>query len=191
MSDKPKIPRAAALAVARELCAGLEPCTTKLLVAGSLRRRKAEVGDVEILFIPKVEDRPDPADLFGQLVPADLAALQIEEWVKAGVLGKRPKCDGSHTWGAENKLAVHLASGIPVDLFAGSPENWWSLVVCRTGSRETNERICNAAIARGWKWKPNGAGFYDRLTLELVRPARSERDVFEAVGLPYLEPWER
>ena len=46
MSDKPKIPREQALAVFYELKRELDPFCERLELAGSLRRGKAEVGDV-------------------------------------------------------------------------------------------------------------------------------------------------
>jgi hypothetical protein len=55
---KPRYPAALALEVARELCAALKPHCEKLIVAGSLRRRKKDVGDLEILFLPKFEKLP-------------------------------------------------------------------------------------------------------------------------------------
>jgi DNA polymerase/3'-5' exonuclease PolX len=197
MSGKIKFPRAASLGVARRICDVLKLHTEKLIVAGSLRRRKQEVGDVEIVYIPKMASRPDPSDLFGaaesggKSVQINLCDEIINAWVKDGHFSKRPKSDGTFTWGEEIKLAVHNDSGIPVDFFQARPANWFCLLVCRTGSKESNERICNAAIARGWRWNPYGAGFHDRATGELVRTVRSERDVFEAVGLSYKEPWER
>lgn len=190
MSTGPRYPRAAALAVARELVAALTPACSRLIVAGSLRRRKADVGDVELVFIPRIVEQPDPGDLLGNRISCDAAELAINDLVARGVLAKRPKSNGTTTWGDQNKLAIHVASGIPVDLFAGQMANWWCLLVCRTGSAETNQQICNAAIARGWKWNPYGAGFSDR-DGRLVRRVYSERDVFEAVGLSYKEPWER
>ena len=52
--SKTKYPRAEALNVAKQMCVSLADITDRLIVAGSLRRRKAEVGDVEILYIPKL-----------------------------------------------------------------------------------------------------------------------------------------
>lgn len=88
----------------------------------------------------------------------------------------------------KNKLLRHVESGIPVDLFATTEASWWNYLVCRTGGAQTNVRICNAAIAKGWNWAPYGAGFKTR---EGLVPVHSEREVFEAVGLKYLEPEER
>lgn len=156
MGAKIRYPRAAALDVARELVAALRPVTLRLVVAGSLRRMKAEVGDVEILFVPRVE--PRKLDLF-HVGPVDLAEEMLEGLVRSGVLSKRLSSAGTTSWGAKNRLAVHVASGIPVDLFTATEGNWWNYLVCRTGPAELNKRIASAAIARGWKWNPYGAGF--------------------------------
>lgn len=188
--SKTKYPREMAIAAAKPLCAALIPVTEKLVVAGSLRRRKAEVGDAEILFIPKIEPRPDPQDLLGNLIPTNLAVLVIEEFIRTGKLTKRRKEDGGTMWGEQNKLAVDVATGIPIDFFQCNRENWWTLLVCRTGSKENNERICNAAMAKKLRWNPY-AGFLDRLTGQMLHIPRSEQDVFARVGLPYLEPWQR
>lgn len=184
-------PRAEAIAVARELCEILTPVTERILVAGSLRRRKDLVGDVEILFIPKEGMMPEPGNLFGDLVQTNLVELALADLLKQGRISKRPNVNGGTAWGPKNKLAVHEPSGIPVDLFAADQENWACLSVCRTGSAANNERICNAAIARGLKWAPYGLGFHDRTTNDLVIRCRTEQEVFNAVGLAYREPWER
>ncbi len=188
---KTRFPRAAALTVAKELCDALKPVTTRLIVAGSLRRRKAEVGDVEILFVPVVAQYK--TGLFSEdtksvsLVDECLAGM-----LKAGVLAKRPNRTGGFAWGEKNKLALHVASGIPVDLFAATDENWFNYIVCRTGPGESNIRIAAAAQKIGWQWNPYGAGFSRPNGLgREERRVTSEREVFEFVGLPYLEPWER
>src|SRR5436190_23971821 len=63
---KQKFPRAAAVNVAREIVNRIRPFTERLLICGSLRRRKMEVGDVEVVYIPLFAPRTDPSDLFGQ-----------------------------------------------------------------------------------------------------------------------------
>lgn len=193
---KTKYPRAAAIEVARFLVQCLTPCCSRILVAGSLRRRKAEVGDVEILYIANEVIGPDPADLFSKEKKFNAVDVALHELIAThGTLEKRENSLGRTAWGAQNKLARHVASGIPVDLFAATPQNWWNLVVCRTGGAENNVAICNAAIDAGWKWNPYGDGFSrpnpERPGWLLIREMHSEREVFEWVGLPYLEPWER
>jgi len=184
--SKVRYPRADALKVAKELCDALRPFTDNLIVAGSLRRRKQDVGDVEILFIPKLEWRN--IDLLYQ-TQISLADEVLSSLLQKEIIRHRPNVNGSNIWGEKNKLAVHVASGIPVDLFTATPANWWNYLVCRTGSAEHNTRIAVAAQARGWKWHPYGSGFTDEKD-NLVR-VTSEKDIFTYLGLPYLEPWQR
>lgn len=185
---KKKWPRSAALEVARDLCRALRPVTVpdRLIVAGSLRRRKNEVGDVEILYIPKFESERD--GLFDTR-QVNLVDRVLEALMRSGVLAPRRNTIGSEIWGEKNKLAVHVASGIPVDLFTAREVNWFNYLVCRTGSAENNVRIAATAKARGWQWNPYGAGFTDQSGTMV--PVAREQDVFELLGLPYLEPWER
>lgn len=192
MTDKKKFPSEAALLVCRELLAGLIGCTERVAIAGSLRRKKPLVGDIEILFIPRLEQLP-ARDLFGQDVPVrNLAEEVIENWLARGVLKKRLNVNGSEMWGDKNKLAVHASTGIPVDLFAATEANWFNYLVCRTGPSESNIRIAEAARRKGWMWNPYGEGFSRGAGLGRERVGvTSERDVFEFVGLPYLEPEKR
>ncbi|MDE2021280.1 MAG: hypothetical protein KGJ13_13170, partial [Patescibacteria group bacterium] len=81
------------------------------------------------------------------------------------------------------------ASGIPVDFFSTAESSWFNYLVCRTGGADNNCQIALAANRKGWKWNPYGAGFTDQHG-QMV-PARQERDVFELVGLPYRDPWDR
>lgn len=189
-APKKRWPRAAALAVAKELCAALQPVTRRLIVAGSLRRRKPEVGDVEILYVPKFETQQ--FDFFSTR-EANLVDRLLQSLLAVGTLQKRPNVNGSFAWGDKNKLALH-PSGIPVDFFSATEENWFNYLVCRTGGAENNVLIANAAIRRGWKWNPYGPGFSRGGPLagpEQNHPVKSEREVFEFAGLPYREPWER
>lgn len=163
----------------------------RVLICGSIRRKKALVGDVEVLFVPKLMPVAS-GDFFAPptLVPATDAVL--EKLLADGVLAKRQNVNGSEMWGALNKLAVHVPTGIPVDLFTATRENWWNYVVCRTGGAENNVAIASAAMRMGWKWNPYGAGFSRAVGLgrETI-PVHSEREVFEFVDMKYKEPEHR
>jgi len=183
---KRKYPRADALAVAREMVKWLRPHCERIICAGSLRRRKLEVGDVEILFIPKRLPRRE--GLF------DIKWFEQTEIAFSAMLGgrlieQRKSVRGSECWGEKNRRAVHVPSGIPVDFFTATPANWFNYLVCRTGGMESNIKIAAAAQKKRWKWKPYGSGFINERG-ELVTVA-SEREVFELAGLLFLEPWER
>lgn len=186
MSDRPKFAAVVALAVARELCDKLNPACERIVVAGSLRRRKEQVGDVELVFIPKL--RTVQNDLFNSGTESAMDGM-LEHLLWSGIIGKRHTVTGAETWGPKNKLAFHIASGVPVDFFATTEAAWFNYLVCRTGGAANNTWIAGAALRKGWKWNPYGAGFTNRRG-ELV-PVTSERAVYDLVGLPYREPWER
>jgi DNA polymerase/3'-5' exonuclease PolX len=186
-AEKQRWPRAAALPVAREICARLKPVCGRLIVAGSLRRRKETVGDVEIVFIPAFAR--EPFDLFADKL-VDMAAREIEGMLAAGIIAKRLNRSGHATWGDKNKLAVHVASGIPVDFFATTEASWFNYLVCRTGPAALNTEIATRAQAKGWQWNPYGSGFTE-LDGGAQQVCGSEQAVFEFVGLPYCEPWGR
>lgn len=187
-----KYPASEAKDVARELVRALEGHCERIIVAGSLRRRKAEVSDVEVLFIGKRQLHLPPGEIFKRM--CDMADVAIEELVSKGVLKARLNTAGRPAWGEKNKLAVHRATEMPVDLFKATVDNWWNYLVCRTGPADLNVKICNAAIAKGWKWNPYGSGFSrgGPLAGETEEyKVESEEAVFEFVGLPFLKPEAR
>jgi len=162
--------------VAQEIIDWLASACARIVIAGSIRRQKPEVGDIELLCIPRFVDGIDQLD-------REIGALIIR-----GILGFRLNKLGSRVYGPRNKLMVHLTSGIGVDIFSTDECCWAVSLVVRTGGAETNKRIAMAAIRKGWRFRAYGDGFdtpNGRVT------CHSEREVFEAVGLPYQEPWKR
>lgn len=165
-----------AKAIAEELKALLEPSCEKVVVAGSIRRRKSEVGDIELLCVPKYDGGIDQLD-------REIGALVVQR-----ILGFRRNKLGSRVYGPKNKLMIHVPSGIGVDIFSTDEECWPVALVVRTGGEKTNKQIAMAAIRKGWHWHAYGRGF---TTPDGEVICHSEREVFEFVGLAYREPWER
>lgn len=188
---KQRFPRAVGLAVAREVCRALKShcLPDRLLVAGSLRRGRATVGDVEILYIGRREVRPVAGDLFAS-EEVNLATRAILDLESAGALERRETVAGHHIFGVHNKFLRHVETGLPVDFFTVPESSWWNNVVCRTGPAELNTRIATLAKSRGWQWHPYGSGFSHLRTGREVH-VTCERDVFAHVDLPYLEPCDR
>lgn len=191
MSDKRRWPLHEARPVAEKLAEAMRPFCGRIEVAGSIRRRRDSVGDIEIVYVSKVGEAVFPGDLLPR--QGDLVDTEIGRLMREGVLARRPLKNGTTAFGARNKLLFHVASGIPVDLFSTDESCWWNYLVCRTGGAVSNTRIAMAAKRLGMKWTPYGPGFEllcgggMRMRLQVS----GERDVFEAVRLPYLEPWER
>lgn len=186
MSEKRKFPHAAALAVAEQLQAMLAPACQRIAIAGSLRRLKPEVGDIELLFVPRLSERPD--GLFDTRL-VDVCSEVVETLLARGILAKRPNVNGSFTWGERNKMAIHVPSGIPVDLFGTSEENWWVSLVIRTGSKETNLALTTGANKQNASLMAYGSGV--KWSDGTITPATSEQHVFEMCGVPYKEPQHR
>jgi len=197
-TEKQRWPWEQAAAVADEIRVALlaAEAAARIEVAGSVRRHKPHVGDIELLYIPLVVEELDPLELLPHAVPVNLADRAIAALEQRGVLGRRKNIKGAEAFGEKNKLMVHLPSGIPVDLFAATQDNWYNYLVCRTGGALSNIAIAQAAQARGWKWHPYGSGFSrvscDRnYTGAMCHRVGSEADVFDFVGLPYRTPQER
>lgn len=188
MGGTRRYPRAEALAIGEELVRALEPHCERIEIAGSIRRGKPDVGDVEILYVPKFGTGLERGSMFESEI--NLAQRAIETLERDGILKRRLSATGQQTWGEKNKLAVHCASGIPVDLFASTIPNWWVSLVIRTGSAETNLRLTTGAQRLGRTLHAYGSGVSDSSNAVLT-PATSERDVFDLCGVPYLDPNER
>lgn len=165
-----------AKAIAEKIKAILESSCERVTIAGSIRRQKPEVGDIELLCIPKY------------LAYCDILDTKIKSMIYYGMLGYRLNKRGSKTYGPKNKLLVHVPSGIGVDVFSTTEECWPVALVVRTGGKITNQRIAMAALRRGYQFHAYGRGFTTP-NGEIV--CHSEREVFEAVNLPYLNPEER
>lgn len=163
--------------VAATLVRILAPSCESIEVAGSIRRRKPDVGDVELLCIPRLGDR----DL-------DWLDYSLKDMLASHprLLDLRLDKNGRTSYGPQNKYLVHH-TGIPVDIFSTTPENWWVALVVRTGPAELNRAIAGKALRMGMQFHAYGRGFTSKIgDYEIV--CKSEEDVFKAVELPYLPP---
>jgi DNA polymerase (family 10) len=165
-----------ARAIAQEIVYWLTPACERIVIAGSIRRRKPEVGDIELLCIPRFVNSIDYLD------------RMVRALVTQRRLGFRRNKLGSRVYGPKNKLMAHLPSGIGVDIFSTTEECWAVSLVVRTGGEKTNKRIAAAAIRKGWRFHAYGDGF-DAPGGHIT--CSTEQKVFEVVGLPYLPPEQR
>lgn len=208
--NRPKFPRAIAAEVLEELLRAFEPVprmiyeegkkprhtpwalADRFCAVGGFRRRKAEMKDLEILYIPRIVQETDPGDMFGATRAVNVSERAIDELLVNGTLEKRPSVAGVTSWGSNIKLARHVATGLPVDLLAATPENWFNRLVVTTGPRELNILIADRAHERGFDWKvaeadfvPRGAeweGCSKRVAM------KTEREVFSFVDLEIVAP---
>lgn len=187
-STRQKWPASLASAIAARLITMLRPlCEPECCTfAGSLRRGREEVGDLEILYVPKIGPIRRPGEMFesqGSLADHYLDQRLFDQ------LHKRLNKNGHATWGQRNKYAVHRATGLPIDFFATSWDCWFVALVIRTGPKESNLRLIEGARRQGLQLHAYGA--FTDLKTGTERCPTSEREVFELCGLPYLEPAQR
>lgn len=175
---------AAARAVAVELLEQLRPTCIRIEVAGSLRRARPDVKDVELVFEPVL-----PTTLFGEVddnAPTAADAV-LDRLVQSGRLERR-LFDGTQRWGRRYKAAVAVPERIPLDLFIVRPPAVFPVIFAiRTGPAEYSKRLVTECQAHGRRVE--GGRLIDRVGTPISTP--TERDFIEACGVPWAEPEAR
>lgn len=131
-------------------------------IAGSIRRGKTEVKDIEIVACPTARDY------------ASFLA----------VLRQYPILKGKPTISARY-IKLQL-DGIAADVFITTPERWGWTLVLRTGSSEFNIRLLQRLKAHGVE-SHDGALWQGKNPASL-RNTPEEADVFRLAGLDYVIP---
>jgi len=176
-------PLAEAERIAAALVADLEPYCARITLAGSVRRRKEVVGDIEFVAIPRYE----PAGLFGDRTANTLwEHLHARDDAYRFVKGDSP--DGRYY-----QLALPARPGLQVDLSLAREDNWGLTLLVRTGSAA----FSTAMLAR-WKRVQGigreGQGSVDgRLVTRdgRVIPTPEEETVFQLLGMRTVPPERR
>ncbi|MDO8469234.1 MAG: nucleotidyltransferase domain-containing protein [Candidatus Peribacter sp.] len=136
---------------------GVERCE----VAGSFRREKETVGDIDVLVVTRSAKNVSDA----------IALLPFVRDVVAH---------------GDKKLSFDLKSGIRVDIRLVKRDQWGAALLYFTGSKEHNIALRKRAIQRGWKL--NEYGLFEG---EKIIASREEEDIYKALELPYTEPRQR
>ena len=169
-----------------DLAEMLRPFCERIEIAGSIRRKRSYVKDIELLCVSKVWSSQDLGGLATNGYELD---LKLDELVVDGsVLKKRPNKAGRYTYGEQNKLLTHVPSGIPVDIFSVPPTNWGMALVVRTGPKEMNIRMMARFKELGMRGHAYG-GVTDQEGTELRCP--DEETVFRLLGWTWIPPEER
>jgi DNA polymerase (family 10) len=151
-----------ALATGEQIVAALRehPAAERVELAGSARRQADTVKDLDIIATTS-----DPRALAGALAKLDV----IEASSEAADAGARAR---THT-------------GLSVDLRVVAPDQFGNLLQHFTGSKEHNMALRDAAVRKGLHVSEYGV--LDDTTGETHRCA-TEAEVYELLGLPYIEP---
>lgn len=172
---KTKRPLVEARRVADALIAELAPLCERIEVAGSIRRGKAEVGDIELMAIPQ-----PVTDLFGE----PLERTEVDWWLDDQV----PQGDISKN-GPKYKQFMWL--DFQVDLFLADPRNWGLIFMLRTGPVEFSHAMVTLRTWGGYKPADIMVDGGRVLRRNVTVAVPEERDLFALWGLDYIEPEER
>jgi DNA polymerase/3'-5' exonuclease PolX len=152
-----------ALAIAQKVVSDLAPHCERIEIAGSIRRKKADVKDIEIVCIPK----PYEVGLFESGI-----APVVNNW---------PKIKGSLPCKYTQRL---LPEGIKLDLFFAERDNWGLILAIRTGSANYSHLVLGRAwVMAGYKSED---GFLIANNKKVA--IREEQDLFDRIGLEMIDP---
>jgi len=136
---------------------GVERCT----VAGSFRREKPTVGDIDILVITK-------------------SAVKVADAISKLSIVRDVVAHG------DTKISFDLHSGLRVDVRLVKKDQWGSALLYFTGSKDHNIAMRKIAIKNGWKLSE-----YGLFEGEKVLASKEEEDIYEKLDLRYYQPNER
>lgn len=130
----------------------------RVVVAGSIRRWKETVGDMDILII---SEKPKPVmDFF----------VSMPEVINIYAHG-------------ETKSAIKLKNGMDADLRVVPPESFGAALNYFTGSKDHNIALREIAVKKGYKLNEYGL-FKGKKQIA----GRTEEELYKALGLPHIEP---
>ncbi|MEW2285814.1 DNA polymerase/3'-5' exonuclease PolX [Streptomyces sp. NPDC047841] len=157
-----RVPLSSALDTAERIVAELSavPGCERCGYAGSLRRMRETVGDLDVLVSAR-----RPAPLMDALCGLPVTAEVIARGTK--------------------KTSVRTGEGLQLDLRVVPPESWGAALQYFTGSKAHNIRTRTIAVHQGLKLSEYGV--FDTGSGESVA-SRTEEEVYARLGLPWIPP---
>lgn len=148
------------------------PGAERVEVAGSYRRRRETVGDIDLLAI---------AD-------SDKAAAAISQ-----AFTTYPDVDEVLGSG-DTRSSVRLKNGLEVDLRVMEAESFGAALLYFTGSKSHNVELRQLALDKGWHlteyglFEGTGEEGESPLSSGKRLASKTEEDIYAKLGLPYIEP---
>ncbi len=141
------------------------PGVSQASIAGSYRRRKEVVGDLDFIV--------------ATTAPAEVSDFFV----------KHPMVESLIAHGA-TKSSVRFKTGIQADLRVVKNGEYPFALNYFTGSKEHNIVMRQRALARGWTLNEYRLGLDDKPKTQpqTVPPIHDERGLYQALGLDYVEP---
>lgn len=143
---------------ANQIVAQLRDQVDKIEIAGSLRRKKETIGDIDILVVSSTPER-----VMRTFTHMNNVVKVIEKGVQSS--------------------SVRLDSGIQVDLRVVENKSFGSALQYFTGSKDHNIALRKVSIRKGYKLNEYGLFKGDRWT-----SGETEEEVYETLGLQWIPP---
>lgn len=169
-----RLPRA--IGIALKIQEQIAPLCEKCEIAGSIRRARPEVGDVDLVILPRE----------GQIAAIKARCSQKCRVVRDGdqnCIYQIALSDGTPL-----QLDIFFARPAVRDLLNTAPGNFGTLLLCRTGSKEHNIFLVEHAKRMSLRWNPY-RGVMDGQSNVLA--SETEEDIFKALDLAWIKPEER
>ena len=167
-------------------------------VAGSIRRMRSWVHDIDLVIEPRFEGRR--ANLLGEMVDVSLLDERLTAMSMAGQLSLTKNGP---------KVKAGRFRDIPFDIFVATAETWPITLLIRTGSALHNIWLCTLARDKRMLLKADGSGLFRSVRCNACggvgcarcagvglvagqeMEVKAEDDVFKALGMGYVPPQMR
>jgi DNA polymerase/3'-5' exonuclease PolX len=177
----------------------LQPFTDRINIAGSIRREKPDVKDIEIVCLPHYVDGAQ-GSFFADAVAEKVISQNYVQVVKS--LGKviKGKPGGRY-------MQIELPQGINLDLFMPDTDDYFRQYAIRTGSAEYSHKTIAAAwFKKGWCGTDEGLRLQSDCQLDTEHSSgkkkwtcinpnakkppvwQSEMEFFDWIGVPWIMP---
>lgn len=186
MSSGKKLPLEAASLVAEAFIHHMTPHAERIEVAGSIRRRKEMVGDIEIVMIPKLYREKD---MLGEFTGPKLDTIHkgIQSYIDCESIPGTPALVKLNDGTKYIKLHEQLVD-VQIDLFiVRPPAQWGPIISIRTGSAAFSKQLVIALRKNGLRSEDGRV--LDENDNQIDCP--EEINFFRAAGRKMIAPWLR
>jgi DNA polymerase (family 10) len=171
---------ATALPLAERIEKELLPMCERTAIAGSIRRRRENVNDIDLVILPK------PGQLDAIKARCEQRCLVVIDGPQNYIVRlphgeRRSELDGF-------QVDIFFARPAVKDLLQTVPGNFGTLLLCRTGSKDHNIFLIEHAKRMGLSWNPY-KGVLDPEGYVLA--SESEEEIFKALALEFVPPGRR
>ena len=158
-------------------------------IAGSVRRGKAEVGDIEHVVEPAFGEVPT-GDMFGGTERRNLLWAALDAMIANGTLAKHvyhTAVGDQSRWG-DSYRGVDFR-GFNNEIFTATPNNYGAILLIRTGPADYSKNFVDRFL-RGHLYRQQGGNLVHIKSGGIV-PIPDEETYFKMAGLPYVHPGKR